>query len=143
GDGHARVAADCARGDDCNDNNPASTWRAIDAEPRSLTAGDATGLGKLGAVRPLEPPHTMANFVMREMGYSVARKHAEKLRSIAALLAFVVPVLLLGLGWLVSMPLPAAVLAALAAGIGIIVERWLFFAEAQHVVTLYYGAERA
>jgi DMSO reductase anchor subunit len=26
---------------------------------------------------------------------------------------------------------------------GIFVERWLFFAEAQHVVSLYYGAERA
>jgi DMSO reductase anchor subunit len=27
--------------------------------------------------------------------------------------------------------------------IGILTERWLFFAEAQHVVTLFYGAQRA
>ncbi len=27
--------------------------------------------------------------------------------------------------------------------IGTITERWLFFAEAKHTVTLYYGAERA
>jgi sulfite dehydrogenase (quinone) subunit SoeC len=37
----------------------------------------------------------------------------------------------------------AAVLAVLAAPfmmLGLLVERWLFFAEARHVVTLYYGA---
>jgi DMSO reductase anchor subunit len=27
--------------------------------------------------------------------------------------------------------------------IGTVTERWLFFAEAKHTVTLYYGAERA
>ena len=34
----------------------------------------------LGTVRPLDPPHTQPNFVMREMGYQVARRHAAKLR---------------------------------------------------------------
>ncbi|HEX9463367.1 MAG TPA: hypothetical protein VGB82_12285 [Alphaproteobacteria bacterium] len=32
-------------------------------------------------------------------------------------------------------------LAALLAMIGVLVERWLFCAEARHTVTLYYGAE--
>ena len=39
---------------------------------------------------------------------------------------------------------PAFALLALAAiwnGIGTLTERWLFFAEARHTVTLYYGAE--
>ena len=36
-----------------------------------------------------------------------------------------------------------AVLAALIALPGLLVERWLFFAEANHAVTLYYGAEVA
>ncbi len=32
--------------------------------------------------------------------------------------------------------------AALAnAALGLVIERWLFFAEAKHTVTLYYGAE--
>jgi DMSO reductase anchor subunit len=35
------------------------------------------------------------------------------------------------------------VLAALSASAGVLVERWLFFAEARHTVILYYGAERA
>jgi DMSO reductase anchor subunit len=30
-------------------------------------------------------------------------------------------------------------LAALTAMAGVLVERWLFFAEAKHAVTLYYG----
>jgi DMSO reductase anchor subunit len=37
----------------------------------------------------------------------------------------------------------AAVLAALVAFVAAVVERWLFFAEAQHVVTLFYGARAA
>ena len=44
---------------------------------RTHTAGAATGLGRFGAVRVLDPPHTQANFVMREMGYTVARKHTK------------------------------------------------------------------
>ena len=37
----------------------------------------------------------------------------------------------------------SAVLAALIALPGLVIERWLFFAEAKHAVTLYYGAETA
>jgi hypothetical protein len=33
------------------------------------------------------------------------------------------------------------VLAAVAAGVGIVVERWLFFAEARHTVINYYQSE--
>ena len=34
-------------------------------------------------------------------------------------------------------------LAVLSAGFGVTLERWLFFAEAEHVSQLYYGAARA
>ena len=37
----------------------------------------------------------------------------------------------------------AATLAVASAALGLVVERWLFFAEAKHTVTLYYGAETA
>ena len=120
-------------------------WRGIDSAPRTLTAGAATGLGSLGRVRALEAPHTQANFVMREMGYRVARSHADKLRAITMLLAFAVPAILLAATELLLPNLlpVTGVLAVLAMGAGLLVERWLFFAEAQHVVTLYYGEERA
>jgi DMSO reductase anchor subunit len=120
-------------------------WRGLDSADRSYTVGAATGLGRFGAVRPLDPPHTQANFVMREMGYRVARRHALKLRRIGTLLAFVMPAALTFVSVLLA-PWPAlacALLALLCAAAGLVVERWLFFAEAQHVVTLYYGAQRA
>ncbi len=120
-------------------------WRGIDSAPRTITAGSATGLGSLGPVRVLEQPHTQANFVMREMGYQVARKHADKLRLIAMLLAFAVPAVLLAfteLIWPGITPL-VAVLAVISMAAGLFVERWLFFAEAHHVVSLYYGSDRA
>jgi DMSO reductase anchor subunit len=116
-------------------------WANIDQRRRSWTIGAATGLGDLGQVRPLDPPHTQPNFVMREMGYGVARKHAGRLRLIASLSLFYLP-LLLCLVALVMPPAGAVVVAALAifsAGVGVVIERWLFFAEAEHVAMLYYG----
>ena len=95
-------------------------------------------------VRPLDPPHTRPNFVMREMGYAVARKHAEKLRQAVLVSLFAGPAMMmlivLLLGW------GAAFFYLLAIGmtaVGVLIERWLFFAEADHVATLYYGASRA
>lgn len=120
-------------------------WTAIDAAKRTYTAEQATGLGFIGRVRPLDPPHTQPNYVMREMGYEVARRHAERLRQLAVVLLFLVPSLLAVL-MLVAGPLLAvvlAVLATLSAGAGVLAERWLFFAEAEHIVMLYYGRETA
>jgi DMSO reductase anchor subunit len=122
-----------------------ATWVRIDKEPRTLTAEAATGLGRLGKVRPLEPPHTQPNFVMREMGYRVARRHAVKLRSIALVAGFGLPIVLLlatsAAGW--GAAAFGGVAAAVSMAVGLIVERWLFFAEAEHVSMLYYGAETA
>jgi DMSO reductase anchor subunit len=119
-------------------------WQVIDAEPRTYTAGAATGLGHLGKVRPLEPPHTQPNYVMREMGYRVARKHAQKLRLVVLVAAFAAPIaasLLSLMGG--SIGITAALLAVISMALGLVVERWLFFAEAQHVVMLYYGEDAA
>jgi sulfite dehydrogenase (quinone) subunit SoeC len=33
--------------------------------------------------------------------------------------------------------------ATLSTAIGVVVERWLFFAEAEHVAMLYYGRQQA
>ncbi len=120
-------------------------WSKIDAKGPRHTAGAATGLGQLGTVRMLDAPHTQANFVMREMGFQVARKHARQLRRLALIAGFLLPALLLALTLFAApaVALVALVLAVVATGIGVFAERWLFFAEAQHVVTLYYGAQEA
>jgi sulfite dehydrogenase (quinone) subunit SoeC len=116
-------------------------WRFIDASASASTVASATGLGTLGAVRLFEAPHTSENYLLKEMGFQIARKHAAKLRRIAFLLAFALPfvlalVPLLAAGWPAVI---AAILAAPLATIGVLTERWLFFAEAKHAVTLYYG----
>jgi sulfite dehydrogenase (quinone) subunit SoeC len=113
-------------------------WHAIDASPRVLTTGKATGLGE--NVRQWEVPHTATNFVQKEMGFVVARKHAQKLRMIVQLLLVAVLVAAL-LSLLVSPPF--IVLAAPCALMTAVLERWLFFAEAEHVSMLYYDREAA
>ena len=82
-----------------------------------------------------EPPHTGGNYLTKEMVYVVARKHAQKLRMIALALGFGLPVLFL------LMPFTHffALLAVASHLAGLLVLRWLFFAEAEHVVGLYYG----
>jgi DMSO reductase anchor subunit len=73
------------------------------------------------------------------MGYAVARKHADKLRSLV-LLGLVLAIILS----LLAIPVNAfAVPAAAIALAAVVVERWLFFAEAKHVVTLFYGEKAA
>src|SRR6476619_1750534 len=114
-------------------------WTAIDTAAKTYTAESATGLGGFGIVRPLDPPHTQPNYVMREMGYQVARRHAAKLRWIASVLLFAVPLAAcLLLAWLALPWAATTVVAALSiasAAAGVLIERWLFFAEARHVVT--------
>ncbi len=119
-------------------------WRFIDTTRHPATAESATGLGRLGQVRSVEAPHTEENYLTREMGFALARKHSAKLRGIALILFGAVPILFAiiasmwpALDWVGACFALAGVIA------GTFVERWLFFAEARHVVMLYYGAARA
>jgi DMSO reductase anchor subunit len=118
-------------------------WRFIDTTSAPSTVASATALGRSGRVRMLEPPHTEENYLLQEMGYRIARKHRVRLRVIARVAGFGLPALLtlvalLGPGGAAAI---AAALAVLSAALGLVIERWLFFAEAKHTVTLYYGAE--
>ena len=76
--------------------------------------------------------------------YRVARKHAAQLRRIALSCGFFVPLVLASMTSAFTGRLAAyvALIAALSAGLGVFIERWLFFAEAKHTVTLYYGQDR-
>lgn len=97
--------------------------------------GTATGLGTRGAVRAFEPPHTGSNYLTKEMVFRVGRKHAAVLKVMSLFLAALLPAFLLFLPFHHLL----AVLAVLAHLAGVLVQRWLFFAEAKHVVGLYYG----
>ena len=97
------------------------------------TIASATQLGNIGSVRQFEPPHTGSNYLMKEMIHVVGRKHALKLQVISVVLLFT-PVLLL----LLPFSHTLALVSVLAHVAGVIVARWLFFAQAEHVVGLYY-----
>lgn len=103
---------------------------------RGHTIGTATGLGDRGDVRLFEPPHTGTNYLLTEMVYVVGRRHAMKLRVLSILGMVALPVVIL----LISHSHVAAALAVLCHVAGLFAARWLFFAEAEHVVGLYYGA---
>lgn len=116
-------------------------WRRQRRMTPLSTPESATGLGAIGRVRLHEPPHGNENYLTREMGFRVARKHAEKLERLALVSGGVLPALLL-IGALLCGGGPALALALLAVPLhvlGVLTERWLFFATARHAVMNYYG----
>ena len=86
--------------------------------------------------------HSAPTFLNREFGYQIAADQLFRLRIVMTLVTFIVPlglvywvsggavrIELLGLAWVIMMA-------------GLLLERWLFFAEARHVVRLYQGEQR-
>jgi DMSO reductase anchor subunit len=118
-------------------------WRSIDTTSAPSTVASATALGSRGPVRLLEPPHTQDNYLLQEMGYRIARKHRARLRALARITGFVLPAICTAVALIAAgaVGLIAAAAAVVSAAFGLVIERWLFFAEAKHTVTLYYGAE--
>jgi len=82
---------------------------------------------------------------MREMGFEVARKHSGRLRILVIASGFAIPIAatLMALNDVADASIFWTILAFASMTPGILTERWLFFAEARHVVTLYYGAQSA
>jgi sulfite dehydrogenase (quinone) subunit SoeC len=120
----------------------AQAYHWISGDSRFSTSGttlaSATGL-KGGSIRAFEPPHTGTNYLLREFVYVVGRKHSLRLRVIGLGLGFVLPILLM----LLPFHHLLAGLAVLSHLAGVLATRWLFFAEAEHVVGLYYGKRTA
>ncbi|WP_378950474.1 dimethyl sulfoxide reductase anchor subunit family protein [Mesorhizobium sp. ANAO-SY3R2] len=117
-------------------------WNRLRSLVPLSTPESATGLGNIGRVRLFERPHVNENYLTREMGFKVARKHALKLSKLALVAGGALPVLLMiaaivaGVG---GVAVVAAGLAVFFYALGLVVERWLFFAEARHAVMNYYG----
>jgi DMSO reductase anchor subunit len=112
-------------------------WRSIDQSPLPQTRGDAIGLpNRKPSV--FERPHTEANYLTKEMGFVVARKHARKLRLFAVLLFAAIPILCIVIAIATSHSWPWLLVATLSTIAGAFFERWLFFAQAKHLVMLYY-----
>lgn len=113
-------------------------WHRIDRQALPATRAGAVGLpGREASV--FERPHTEASFITREMVFVLARRHARALRAASILLLAVVPLAAWGLA-AAALLAPGGLLAltGLALLAGAFAERWLFFAQARHMVSLYY-----
>ena len=89
-------------------------------------------------VRLLDQGHSAGSFLNREFIFNLEPLRLLRLRWLALGLGFGVPLAAIG----AFLQLGAAALtwvAALAMLCGLLLERWLFFAEARHVVRLYHG----
>ncbi|MEO1550456.1 MAG: DmsC/YnfH family molybdoenzyme membrane anchor subunit [Pseudomonadota bacterium] len=115
----------------------AAAWRKGDLAfaQSGTTMNTATGLTK-GEVRLLEAPHTGPNYLMKEMVFQIGRKHTRILRIAGLTLAAVLPLVAI---LLFEVKHTLAGLLVLSHVAGLFITRWLFFAEAEHVVGLYYG----
>lgn len=90
-------------------------------------------------VRLLDTGHTAGTFLTDEFGYDPRKDTIDNIKMGVFLLGFIAPVLVFA-SILSGAPEAVAWLAAISSLIGIGMERWLFFAEAKHVVRLYHGA---
>jgi sulfite dehydrogenase (quinone) subunit SoeC len=123
-------------------------WRTIDGERGSIALEQAIGVDR--GVRPptpaggvsimrarlLDTGHTHGTFLTDEFGFSLARRHRAWLRTTFWIAGMAAPLawIMFGLpGW------RGAAIAGAACMIGLLAERWLFFAEARHTVRLYHG----
>ena len=98
------------------------------------TINDALGFQQ-GKVRLLDVGHSHGTFLTNEFGFAVAREKARLLRWAAILCGFIFPMILCYFTkWFWA--------ASTICIIGLLFERWLFFAEAEHVVRLYHGQQR-
>ena len=111
------------------------TWSYIDKHRGQYKREDALGLPDFGKAKPFEPAHSQKNYLQREMGYELCPKNRARMRWLALGCGFIIPAVLLYLG------IPITILITLICLGGMMAERWLFFAEAEHVVRLYYDKD--
>ncbi|TQV67743.1 DMSO reductase [Exilibacterium tricleocarpae] len=89
-------------------------------------------------VRLLDQGHTADGFLNKEFIFNLDTGHLVGLRSLAVVLAFIAPSTFIGL--FARTGQDAFTVVAVASMLaGLLLERWLFFAEARHVVRLYHG----
>ncbi len=109
-------------------------------QPQGPSINTALGMTR-GRVRLLESGQSAPTFLDREFGYQAPASQLRWLRAVVYLAGFLLPLGML-LGLLATGQAAYAVLAVASMLGGLLVERWLFFAEARHTVNLFYGRQR-
>lgn len=124
-------------------------WRhgAAERTGSALTLEQAIGVPQgvrppgvsVAQARLFDAGHTQRTFLTDEFVFRIARQHAQAVRAAALALGFGIPLI-----WLATGPRhwAAAASVAILAMVGLLAERWLFFADARHTVRLYHGDAR-
>lgn len=110
-------------------------WLGAQSSPFTINA--ATGFTH-AQVKLLDQGHTHGTFLTSEFGYRANPRNVYALKLFVMLQAFVLPLVALLVGGRTWAPWVASAIALT----GLVAERWLFFAEARHVVNLYHGTQR-
>ena len=119
-------------------------WYKISKQTTS-TANSATGLGK-NNISLFEGPHTGKNFLTTEMINKIKKEKASFLRLCFGILTCLLPIymiiqeptLIIDI-YIFKLTFCLTLIFAL---IGMLIERYLFFIQAKHVVSLYYGENK-
>ena len=93
-------------------------------------------------VRLLDVGHTGSTFLTDEFGYKVAKRKLLKIKLFAIISGFLIPFLLIYIHGFIYENLIFCFAAIFLAFVGMVAERWLFFAQAKHVVNLYHGSQQ-
>ena len=120
-------------------------WYSISKKVTS-NVNSATGLGKNKNISLFEGPHTGKNFLTTEMINKIKKEKATFLRLCFGVLTCVLPIYMI-------IQEPSLIIDSLIlkltfflvlifALIGMLIERYLFFIQAKHVVSLYYGENK-
>jgi len=109
------------------------------AQPGGPTINTATGFTR-AKVQILDPGHRFETFLEHEFGYVPCPLMRRGFKAGVFVLAYLLPLVLL---WPAAQGAGGTAMwvAALSGLAGAGLERWLFFAEARHVVNLYHGAQ--
>lgn len=109
-------------------------------KPAGTTIKTATTFTN-ASVRLFDTGHSADNFLQKEFSYKVGPQTLTTLRWICLLMCFVIPFVITYMQSSNTITTLAAIAALLCYG-GLLIERWLFFAEAKHVVRLFYGDQQ-
>ena len=120
-------------------------WYIISKKTIS-TANSATGLGKDNNISLFESPHTGKNFLTTEMINKIKKEKGNFLRLCFGILTCILPIYMIIQeasliidSFILKLTFLFVLIFAL---IGMLIERYLFFIQAKHVVSLYYGENK-
>jgi DMSO reductase anchor subunit len=89
----------------------------------------------------LDVGHTGSTFLTDEFGYKVAERKLFRVKMFAITSGFLAPFLLIYIHSFIYENIIYCIAAIFLAFLGMVAERWLFFAQAKHVVNLYHGSD--